>query len=387
MTPLTVLHVIHNLAREGAQQVLANLAGCGVALGDRHAVLPWHHDGPVRETLTERSVTALVPVRGPHRLRGLRAVAELAAASRRHGADVLHAHMSDGAIIAAAASCLTGVPYVVTHHSNRLMPKVRSPVAHLRRRSFLWAVRGAAANVAVANEVAGTFGKLIPAGEGRLRIIPNGVVVPDEPAVEAARAARAGRRAGPGRPHLVCVGRLVGIKGQDQLIDALPALRARFPDLSLTLAGDGAARPDLEARARRMAVAGAVRFAGVVADVGAILARADLYVSTSHYEGLPMALLEAMAWGVPVVASDVPGNRDAVTGGETGRSYRLNDVSDLVRQVTLALEEPAAETMAAAARRQVVAEHGAEAMARRYRTLYEQVARRREPGARPAELR
>ncbi|HSK41974.1 MAG TPA: glycosyltransferase, partial [Arenibaculum sp.] len=231
------------------------------------------------------------------------------------------------------------------------------------------------------------FAKLFPAGEDRLRIIPNGVAVPDDGAAQAARAARAARRAGSGWPHLVCVGRLIGIKGQDQLIDALPALRARFPDLSLTLAGDGAARPDLEARARRMDVGDAVRFAGVVSDIGAILARADLYVSTSHYEGLPMALLEAMAWGIPVVASDVPGNRDAVAPGETGRSYRLNDVGDLVRQVTLALEEPAAETMAASGRGRVVAENGAEAMTRRYRTLYEQVARRVEPGTRTAELR
>jgi len=111
--------------------------------------------------------------------------------------------------------------------------------------------------------------------------------------------------------RLVCVGTFAQpYKGQDVLIDAAARCRARAAHVELTLVGDGIHRPALERRTQRDGLRSVVRFAGLVpsgAGVRAVLDAADVFVLPSRTEGLPRALLEAMAWGVPSIASRVGG--------------------------------------------------------------------------------
>jgi glycosyltransferase involved in cell wall biosynthesis len=128
-----------------------------------------------------------------------------------------------------------------------------------------------------------------------------------------------------GALRLVTVGALAPRKGQEFLVEALARVTADGMDVTLELVGSG---PD-EAMLRRMAeaagVAGRIRFAGEQSDPRGALARADIFVLPSRQEGFSNALLEAMASALPVVATDVGGNSEAVVDGEGGRLVRPGD--------------------------------------------------------------
>lgn len=113
----------------------------------------------------------------------------------------------------------------------------------------------------------------------------------------------------------VYVGRLSWEKGVDRLLDAI----ARVPELSLDVVGDGPLRSDLERRAAALGVAGRVRFLGWQDDPAPFLAVAGLAASPSRSEGLSLSILEALEARVPVLATDIPGNREALADGRYGR--------------------------------------------------------------------
>jgi glycosyltransferase involved in cell wall biosynthesis len=184
-------------------------------------------------------------------------------------------------------------------------------------------------------------------------VIYNGVDVERlQEADEDERRAARGRLGLPEGPLAVCVARLSRQKGQDVLLDAWPAVRERVPDAELALVGGGASRVQLEARR----VAG-VRFAGERSDVPDWLAGADVVVSASRWEGMSLAILEAMARGRSIVATDVAGSHEQL-GGEAGVVVPPEDPDALAAEIVRRLADPelrAAEGLAA--RRRAVSSH------------------------------
>lgn len=145
----------------------------------------------------------------------------------------------------------------------------------------------------------------------------------------------------PGRPALVAVGRLTRQKGFDTLVEALPDLLDRHPDLHLTVFGEGPARGALEARVDHLGIGGSVTLAGHVSDALARVATADLLVAPSRYEGLSNAVLEALCVGVPVVATDGPGaSQDLVRHPVQGRLVPPEDPRRLVAAIIETLGDP-----------------------------------------------
>jgi glycosyltransferase involved in cell wall biosynthesis len=199
----------------------------------------------------------------------------------------------------------TGVPVIASERSDpRRLPLARS-WGLLRRRLY-----PRARAVAVQTEqVAAWVRSFVPAG--RVHVIHNFVAEPK------ARAAL-GSRAGPAR-QVVALGRLSPEKGFDLLLDAFARCAGRHPEWSLSIAGEGPSRAELEAIASRAGIAGRVRFLGVVRDVEELYLRSDLFALSSRYEGFPNALLEAMAAGLPCLAFDCDsGPRDILRDGEDG---------------------------------------------------------------------
>ncbi len=140
-------------------------------------------------------------------------------------------------------------------------------------------------------------------------------------------------------PVIACVTRLVPQKRLHLLLDLIPALRDRWPDLVVDIAGDGPARPALAAQVDRLGLQNAVRLHGRVSDErrSELLTRAWLTVSPSIAEGWGLAIVEANAMGLPAVAFAVPGLRDSIHPGVTG--WLVPEGGDLLATVTAALEQ------------------------------------------------
>jgi glycosyltransferase involved in cell wall biosynthesis len=144
----------------------------------------------------------------------------------------------------------------------------------------------------------------------------------------------------PGSPALVSVGRLVHLKGYDLLLPALDRLRSSYPDIHLTIIGEGPERPRLEALARRLDLGRHVTFTGFSSEPLPAVRAADLFVLTSRYEAFPNAALEALACGTPVVLTDCPGaNAQLVRPGFNGQLVRDLTPSGLARVIAIAIGE------------------------------------------------
>jgi glycosyltransferase involved in cell wall biosynthesis len=138
---------------------------------------------------------------------------------------------------------------------------------------------------------------------------------------------------------LLNIGRLDIPKGQKHLLEAMPALIARWPQIKLVIVGDGFLGPELKYQAKQLGIQDHVIFAGFRKEVASILALAHLYIHPSLWEGLPFALLEAMMLGVPVIAGNVGGIPEVVTHGETGLLVEPGNSRALAEIITLALQD------------------------------------------------
>ena len=150
----------------------------------------------------------------------------------------------------------------------------------------------------------------------------------------------------PGEPvNVAYVGRIRPVKGVSVLVAAWPKVirgdAAQPLDARLLIAGDGAEREALAQSARDNGVGDTVEFLGEVSDVPGVLARADVYVQPSFQEGLPNAVLEAMAMGLPIVATRVSGNEDVVADGDNGLLVPPGDPDALAAAVRRLVADPA----------------------------------------------
>ncbi len=177
------------------------------------------------------------------------------------------------------------------------------------------------------------------------------------------------------------VGRLVPQKGHDLLVAALPSILAVRPGTMLWLVGDGPSRHLLESRAKALGVAGNVRFLGTRDDVPLLLSAMDLVVQPSRYEGMPNAVMEAMAAGRPVVATAVDAIPELVEDGRSGWLCPPESSSALAATVLAALADPRAGAIGAAARERMRETFSLSRMTAAFEALYRTTADRTgEPG-------
>ncbi|HQS83348.1 MAG: hypothetical protein B7Y25_00305 [Alphaproteobacteria bacterium 16-39-46] len=140
--------------------------------------------------------------------------------------------------------------------------------------------------------------------------------------------------------HIVSVGRLCPFKGFDTLINAFSNLHPYYPDLTLTIYGEGDERKNLEKLITSLNLEDKISLPGSVKNIEEILAKANLFIFPSHYEGFPNALCEAMAVGLPVIASNCSGNIDIVQDGIDGRLFSIGDTEALTKISLELLQDP-----------------------------------------------
>jgi len=172
---------------------------------------------------------------------------------------------------------------------------------------------------------------------------------------------------------VVHVTRFVFQKNTGMLIEVIEAVRKAgcLEAFEFVLLGDGPGRSEFEAAVASRGLGDSVKVLGAVSDPAAWLGGAFSFISTSRWEGLPLALLEAMAWGVPVIATDVPGNSDAVADQETGFLYPQSEPQMAAERLVKLAQDPALwKQMVGAARQRAEEEFSVQTMANATLRLY-----------------
>ncbi len=254
----------------------------------------------------------------------------LTVAVMRHArdCDVIHAHWTLSAMAAWLAQGVHRRPIVLTVHGSDVFQAPRLPLvggltrATLRRCRRVIAVSAALAEATVA----------LGLPPERMEVLPDGIDVDRFTPGPAAR-----------EPLLLFVGSLIERKGAQHLLDALPDIAARFPEVRLAIVGDGPQRSALEQQARALGLADRVEFVGFQsqAQIAVWMRRARLFVLPSLEEALGIVLLEALASGTPCVASRVGGIPEVVTP-EVGRVVPPADPASLSQAIVSVLADPQA---------------------------------------------
>ncbi|MFW6437777.1 MAG: glycosyltransferase family 4 protein, partial [Armatimonadota bacterium] len=170
------------------------------------------------------------------------------------------------------------------------------------------------------------------------------------------------------------VGAIVQQKGHRTLVEAAPRVIEQMPHTTFVIVGSGVLREELEARVNELGLGRRFRFLGQRDDIPRVLATFDLFVMPSLWEGMPYALVEAMAVGVAVVGSDIPGIADIVRPQTTGRLAPPGDPEALADMICLALREDGkSATMAEAGREAVMKQHSRERMLASLASCYERL--------------
>jgi glycosyltransferase involved in cell wall biosynthesis len=335
--------------------------------------------------LTDPEVAvAHVPlVRSPNPWLDTRAVLETRRLLRSRRTHVLHTHMSKAGTVGRVAARLVSPRPVTIHtfHGHVLEGYFSPPV----RRIFLEVERRLAPRtdvlVTISEEIRDA---LLDLGIGRpeqFRVIRLGFDLSAFSAVTVPRGVlRKSLRLAPDVPLVGIVGRLVPIKDVPTMLHAMHEV----PQAHLAVIGDGELRPELEAAAQAAGLADRVHFTGWAPDVAAALSDLDVVALSSRNEGTPVALIEAIAAGRPVVATDVGGVRAVVRDGETGFLVPPNDAVALGAAVRRLLEDPdLRRRMGAAGRAAVIERFGQDRLVREVGDLYRELLAGRRPRLSP----
>lgn len=381
MNPLRIAHILPSFHIGGQERVALDLASSHRAQG--HHVLAFAIDPPEGAPLADAFRAAgVVPGVVPKR-RGfdLTQIVRLSKVFSRERIDVVHTHNPLALTYGAPAGKLAGAVVVHTKHGENL-EAAGMPRRLLVRRI---AARFADAFVAVSPMTAAAARKTRDVSERKLRVIANGIDVHRFAGGPEARAAARRELGIPDGARVIgTVGRVAPEKNQVILVRALAADLGEA--LHLVVIGDG---PETPALGRAVAEAGAgpfVHLPGARSDVHRLLPALDVFALPSLTEGLPLSILEAMAAGLPVVASSVGGLPDVVGEGETGYLVPPGDAAALREKlVALARDPAAAAAMGARARALAVARHSLEAVSDAYMQLYLQLLGNRALGVARAQ--
>lgn len=365
---LNITHCVETLHRGGLEHVVLDLVERQQAQGHRCQVLCLFEGG----LLVERFESLGVPVRVCHKKAGpdLAAVRRLRRHVRSHATDVLHTHNRTVHYYAVLAT-LGSRPHAVVNTSHGMGA---ASARDRRERLFAFCASRTDRIVAVSEMVRERMQQRgLPAD--KLAVAYNGIAADSYPGPSAPARARLRDELGlPADVRLLgTVGRLDRLKDPATLIRAFARLHVERSDTALLLIGDGALRPDLQVLVAELGLDGNVLLLGDRDDVPELLAGLDLFAMSSLSEGFSIALLEACASSLPVVATRVGGNPEIITDGSNGLLVPSADPVALARAMQTLLDDSERACRLGAAGRKWVVEHATlDAMTARYAEIYAQ---------------
>ncbi len=361
---MTVLHLISSGGMYGAEAVILALSHALNQGGDTSVIASFSnasqqlHERAVAEGLT----SILIPCQGQFSPVTLRAIRDTVT---RHGIDLVHAHGYKADLYGWAALRGSGIPLVSTCHTwydNDLTVRVYGALDRRVLRTY-------ARVVAVSAEVES---RLLHSGvhASRIRRIRNGIDLQPFRSI-------AERRGVSSSPCLTVglVGRLAREKGVDLFLEAAAVAAAALPDVQFVVVGEGPERGALQQRIQTSALGDRVQLLGHQTTMPPLYAGMDLLVSASRQEGLPIALLEGMASGLPVVATAVGEVPSLVLPGQTGVLVSPEDVPAIAAAMTeVLLDSSRRLSLGQNAHRLVEEQFSVGRMAAEYQDVYREAA-------------
>lgn len=365
-----VVQIIDVLGTGGAEQLLLLLTKHLLEQGADVTVvtLEESQDSPYAATL-EAAGARIVVVSSTwsQRLLDVRRLVRLALFLRRGRFDIAHTHLYFGNTIGTLAAWAAGVPAIATMHSTESEPRRANQLKEhleavlLRAHSSFVVAVGDAVAIAHRNKTR----------TGRMIVAPNPVkVAPASMGLRERATARRELAGDPSRPIFLSVGRLSAEKGYFDLLSAFARTQKGHPRALLAIAGTGPLHDQLEEETAHLSLEGSVTWLGWRTDIARLLSASDAYVTASHWEGMPLATLEAMAAGLPVVATSV-GDVPQLLAGGRGISVPPRDPDALAAAMASVLDDSeAARRMGYAARQYVKQNHDPAAFCDKITLLY-----------------
>jgi glycosyltransferase involved in cell wall biosynthesis len=376
---MKVLQLISSGGYYGAESMLLSLVGNSQPRVLENLLVVFHNCHLPNIDLYNRAVAKGVPAR-VLRCQGRidwKVLRRLRLLIRAHDIEIIHVHGYKAGLYGYLAARGEGKALVATCH-NWPVGGMKLAMYHFLDRLVLKHVDAIGAVSEVIAEKLASFG--VP--RERVRVIPNGIDVRAFGAVPPAGAAMAGTRS---RQVLGVVGRLDLQKGFEYLLKAIAGLHHSFPELRLLVIGEGPDRSRIENLISQLRLGAVVTLLGQRADMPTAYNLIDIFVLPSLNEGLPMALLEAMAASKAIVATRVGAVPKVIADEVTGLLVEPADEPALTHAISRLLSDPSlCRQLAQRARAHVERHYTAEAMTGSYREMYTAVLARR-GGRKPSQ--
>jgi len=366
--PISLLYFTNSVVRGGAEEHLLTLMrGLDRRLFRVDLVATPEVAGLIRPDLP--ADVELIPL-GLRKPSDFKAAVRLSRIIRQRRVHILHSHLFYSSVFASPIGWLCRVPVIME-------------TPHVREQ---WRSGWIKSRFLVDRAVGRCIDRYIAVSEANCRylveskglprhkitVVHNGVDLRRfDPAHEVPAGLKASLGFAAADPTLVCVGRLEPQKGHSVLIAAMPRVRSQFRKARLILVGEGSLGSAVAAQARALGLEDAVYFAGYQANVADWLALANVTVLPSLYEGLPIAAIESLAAGRPMVATAVDGTPEVIVDGKTGLTVPPGDPAKLAEAICKLLgDKELAGDLALAGRRWVVDRFSQELQVSRTQEVY-----------------
>lgn len=326
--------------------------------------------GPLADVMEAEGVNVLVcqnQTRAAKYMRGL----ELARLFREHDVDLIHSHHTPALIDSTVGARLTGRPLVHTDHGKLYPTSWRWRMLEQTASRFTEKV------VAVSEYSQRDLVNQQGIAADKVEVIYNGLdLTPTRSA--SLDAVRRELGAAPDDFIIGTAARLEEQKGLELLLDSAPAVLQAAPHARIVIVGGGSRETALREYARSLGIDSRVLITGYRVDAVTLMSTFDCFVQTSHWEAMPMALIEAMALAKPIVATAVGGVPEVVRDGDTGLLLARRDADALAGLILrLARDQAAARAMGAAGQRRYLGNFTSKGMIAKYENLYRRVLQHR----------
>lgn len=302
------------------------------------------------------------------------AIFKIAKLVREREIRVIHSHYNKATVLGYFASRITGIPLIETNHLFPPMP-LSDKKLQLYAKIGAFFLRYAEKTVAVSNEIKGRLERRGVPGE-KISVIKNGIDVEECEAAYLSKRTATRRELGIKEGDLIIggVGRLTEQKGFEYLLEAAKEVLKTRGNIIFVIVGDGEKREELIRYTHELGIEKEFMFLGFRKDILSVLAAMDIFVMPSIHEGLPMAMLEAMAIKVPVIVTAVGEIPEVIVDGANGILIKPRDVEALASKIAYLIDNDAIRNQIKENAFQVVKRnHSKEAMSRSYALVYDEI--------------